>query len=116
MKRTRFEERGKLVVYLEEKDLQRLTKHARENGRVVGEYVRHLILEHLEPGLASARSIRQSNGATVDARPQEQTRGKVTESTIPSGNVHSLDEPVYKSHRKNCACFLCDAARSAGLM
>src|SRR6266404_2473582 len=97
MKRTRFEERGKLVVYLEEKDLQRLTKHARENGRVVGEYVRNLILEHLEPGLASARSIRQSKGGPASPEPGN-GKGKVTDNTIPSGNVQSLAEPAYKSH------------------
>src|SRR6266850_3091816 len=116
MKRTKFEERGKLVVYLEEKDLQRLTKHAREHGRVVGEYVRNLILEHLEPGLASSRSVRQSKGkAEVETTSSEPAKGKITEG-IPCGNVLSLEEPAYKTHRKNCACFLCDSARSAGLI
>jgi hypothetical protein len=112
MKRAKFEERGKLVVYLEEKDLQRLTKCAREHGRVVGEYVRNLILGHLE----LSRSVQQSKDTVqVEATAPEPAKGKIPEG-IPRGNVHSLAEPAYKSHRHGCTCFLCNAARSAGLI
>lgn len=97
-----FEERVRLVVYLESTDLQKLTQAARADGKTVVEYARDLLLENL--GEERNRVLRPRNHRTPKAR---------TGSAV---EVHERteDQPVLKpgkcAHAKERGhlCYKCD--------
>ena len=127
--RRQFEQRARLVVYLETKDLARLTAVARENAKTVIEYARDLILEHLsenadDKAVRGNRAVRvggrRTAAARLDAVSPSGAKGKVSlETQHPGAGVfnapENLNEPEYKSHPAKCICFLCNSARQAGL-
>jgi hypothetical protein len=71
-----------------------LTLAAREAGITVSDFVREKLF-----GVKSQVSAVAELAEVADVNPVTRLDG----------------EPIYRSHPKNCECFLCNSARSAGL-
>ena len=66
-RRREFSDRAVLKVYFEATDLRRLTEMARAESRLVSEYVRVLVLEHLNEG-GNGKAVRQDKPVHLAGR------------------------------------------------
>jgi hypothetical protein len=79
----RFAERALLKVYLERADLDRLTAAASENQRLASEYVRDLVLEHLN-GSGDDQPVRRAHPDGLGARRSAEPRRPSQSVSVPS--------------------------------
>jgi len=117
----RFTERAMLKVYVERADLMKLTERARVDGRDVSEYVRGLLLEHLN-GTGDGENLRGAGGDGVDlgragvlARPANDFIGAtvpptslptIPDSTPAGGTLeHTLDAVAPEAQKRGKVSF-----------
>lgn len=107
--RKQFQNRVRLVLYMDSTDLARIEKAASLTGKSVVNFARNMLLNGLvsQPERESdaggnRKNVRRAKDISVGER-----------SASASGGLDA--EPIYKSHSKGCTCFLCSSARAAGL-
>jgi hypothetical protein len=71
--RRQFEVRARLVLYLEQADLNALTALAREEGRTLVDWARNELIERLKPAVKQGKGI----GATPEKRHKPRTRSTI---------------------------------------
>ena len=104
-KRTTFEARRLLKVYLDAKDLERLTGRAREAGALVGEYVRSLVLDDLESldALEAAE-----DAAAAKPQPIRVSREMLRDDAVPSPMARTRGACCPHGHERGEVCYKCD--------
>ena len=95
-------------VRLDNEEFERATRLAARTKISVGALIRGLLLEADEES-NRGRAVRPAGSIRVAKR-----RIGTVEGLAPADAP--LDEPIYKTHSKGCACFLCESARKAGLI
>lgn len=100
-----------LTIRVEVCDLAEWEKKAKLRGLSISEWIRRRCNEDgpsqpegKRDEKRHSQNVRRSKDVSVGER-----------SVSVSGGAPRMDEPEYKSHPKNCSCFLCNAARTAGL-
>jgi len=96
-------------VYIENDDLTKLTGLAKDAGKVVGEYVRDLILETV----AEAEAGNGGGSKTSEDVPRVRELSVGARGADESGGF--FGPPAYQEHAKSCHCGVCEFARGAGL-
>ena len=94
-----FEVRARLVIYLEQADLNALTALAREDGRTLVEWARGLLIERLAPAVP----LYDVRPAKIE--PQLRVRPGARLSTEP---LAEIAECCPHRKRKGELCYKCD--------
>lgn len=116
-----FTERARLVIYVENADLERLTARARSEGKTLVEWGRETLLGALETGrvedVPKRRAVRVARERTAAVAGPFDAGGKLGEgSTVCHGEVSGAEKPLsgpdagYCPHRKQRGevCYKCD--------
>jgi hypothetical protein len=116
--RKRFEVRARLVLYMEQEDLNRLTAQAREAGRTVVDYARDVLLAPaVVPGIRVSQEMRRD-----DAHELPRKRSGLDAAVGLSTMEQVQEEARAKPGQPQCAhgvkrgfrCWLCKGSGEHG--
>lgn len=98
---------------IDKKDLEEW--RARANGKPLAQWIKERCSANAE-SFPEAPIYSEKHSAVLHAQTPKMDKSVLERASIGEQNpAPRLDEPAYKSHPTSCVCFLCGAARTAGL-